>query len=139
MKHRFSLPTEAEWELSARSGTTSEIWTGEGSQLGGTYSSHSPGNGVDDTSVTVQDGISNPPLSDYAWFAGNQNDPVYTATTKPAGLKVPNGFGLYDMYGNVEEWTADSETCDFPVSIGDPWCSEARCFIHQVLLELDSA
>ena len=91
------MPTEAEWEYAARSGTTSEYWTGEGSSLGGTYSSDSclP-------SVTIQDGVTNPLLSDYAWFCGNSNN-----SSQPVGQKLPNGFGLYDVHGNLYEWTAD--------------------------------
>lgn len=41
-------------------------------------------------------------LEEYAWFINNSGDePQSVATRKP------NAFGLYDMIGNVWEWTAD--------------------------------
>jgi formylglycine-generating enzyme required for sulfatase activity len=46
-------------------------------------------------------------LKEYAWFAGNSN-----GKTMPIGLKKPNAWGLYDMHGNVAEWTADQYIAD---------------------------
>lgn len=41
-------------------------------------------------------------LGDYAWYTRNSRN-----KTHPVGLKRPNPYGLYDIYGNVEEWVQD--------------------------------
>jgi formylglycine-generating enzyme required for sulfatase activity len=60
-------------------------------------------------------------LPEYAWF-GEKVD----GGSHPVGRKKPNPWGLYDMYGNVAEWTLDGWSPDYKpfgggkVSV-DPW------------------
>ncbi|NQD70841.1 SUMF1/EgtB/PvdO family nonheme iron enzyme [Sphingobacterium shayense] len=47
-------------------------------------------------------------LEDYAWFASNSDE-----QTAAVGTKKANAWGLYDMMGNVAEWTYDQYIADY--------------------------
>jgi formylglycine-generating enzyme required for sulfatase activity len=57
-------------------------------------------------------------LKDYAWYA-DDSDLKY----HKVGLLKPNAWGLYDMQGNVAEWTLDQYDENFLKTAGakDPW------------------
>ena len=52
---------------------------------------------------------------DIAWWSENSGD-----RTHSVGQKVPNGFGLHDMLGNVSEWASDRHRKYPGATVTDP-------------------
>ena len=102
----LSLPTEAQWEYACRANTQTATYYGELEIIGERNA---------------------PVLDDIAWYGGNSGvdfdleegrdssdwpEKQYDhkkAGTREVALKTPNGWGLYDMLGNVWEWCMDGQ------------------------------
>ena len=76
----YRLPTEAEWEYACRAGSTTAFANGP------------------ITDIACND----PNLDQVGWYCGNAG-----GWTHPVAQKNPNGWGLYDMHGNLYEWCND--------------------------------
>ena len=92
----YRLPTEAEWMWAAM-GATLDARNGAFDASGVNRTGYTKG-----YAGSSEDGSSNDRIEDYAWYSDNSG-----ATTHPVGVKRPNELGLYDMSGNMSEWTWD--------------------------------
>ncbi len=101
----YRLPTEAEWEYAARAGTTTARYYRDDQQC--VYA-----NGAGQEAKSI---------ADSGWILANCSDGyVYTAPVASFGK---NPFGLFDMLGNVREWTQDCwhESNDNAPTDGSAW------------------
>lgn len=89
----YRLPTESEWEYSARAGATSAFYSGAISFTG-----------CEPLDLN---------LDAIGWYCGNAGE------THPVRQKTPNAWDLYDMSGNAWEWTGDWYGT-YPVAVADP-------------------
>lgn len=82
----FDLPTEAQWEYACRAGTSTALNSGK--------------------NLTGIETCNN--MAEVGRYNGNKKDGKggYSEHTK-VGSYIPNAWGLYDMHGNVAEWSCD--------------------------------
>ncbi|HAO77489.1 MAG TPA: hypothetical protein DCQ92_00670 [Verrucomicrobia subdivision 3 bacterium] len=104
----YRLPTEAEWEKAARGGSSGQRFPWSDSDT----IQHSRANYYSSTSYAYD---TSPTRGNHPTF----KDGVFPYTS-PAGYFAPNGYGLYDMAGNVWEWCWDWYGSYGSVSQTDP-------------------
>lgn len=94
----YRLPTRAEAEYAARAGTISTFYSGNITP----YADHT---------VCNQD----PALDLIAWYCFNSGGKPHVG-----GELHPNGFGLYDLIGNLSEWSNEEQTYSSSPGGSDP-------------------
>jgi len=87
----YRLPTEAEWEYAARGGNHNPYYKYPwGDTIDGSKANYQNSN-------DTYEGIL-PETTPVGYYDGNQT---------PSGVDMANGYGLYDMAGNIYEWCND--------------------------------
>jgi formylglycine-generating enzyme required for sulfatase activity len=65
-------------------------------------------------------------LGEYAWYKANSKNKY-----AKVGAKMPNAWGLYDMHGNVLEWTLDQYLPNFYATRGTlAWAKSTKPYPH---------
>jgi len=98
---KFTLPTEAQWEYACRAGTTTPLFYGDSRSDFSRYAN------LADRSLRLMNtfGWNLPSGAVPPWRPAMESVDDKHRVSAPVGSFAPNSFGLYDMHGNVAEWT----------------------------------
>jgi len=115
----FRLPTEEEWEYACRAGSASPMWWGEPNADFTAYAN------LADWQLGKEQGIyGGKDIRVPSWRPAvmTLDDGYHVAA--PVGTFAPNAWGLYDMHGNVAEWTSspvEGKGRDLRIIRGGSW------------------